>query len=153
LPEAAEGEQAREEGEGGEARGEEGEGGLDKEPEALAEDFSDFGDSDDEILNQDDGGAGGGEGGAEGRPGSGGGASPRGRRRAVREGREGPVGEAEELVASNARLADALGADWSLLLRPKEEAGRAEGDARRRWSGAQLFARIGLSKVGRHPSY
>merc|ERR1712012_1061141 len=57
-------------------------------------------------------------------------------------------GEQEAVVESNARLADALGADWSVLLKPKEERKeREEGAARKRWSGAEIFRRIGLSKV------
>ena len=122
-----------------------------EEAEALAEDFSDFGDSDEDILNQEEDHK------EEGRVEEGAssrGASPRGRKRreGVLEGLGGgeeEKGEQEEVVASNARLADALGADWSLLMKPKGEKARevVEGAARKRWSGASIFARIGLSQV------
>ena len=128
-----------------------------EEPEALAEDFSDFGDSDDDILNQEEDSK---DEGKDSKTSSRSG-SPRGgigrRKRADQgvlevlgekgeEAEEEVKGEQEALVESNARLADALGADWSVLLKPREEK-REEGAARKRWSGAEIFQRIGLSKV------
>ena len=127
-----------------------------EEPEALAEDFSDFGDSDDDILNQEEDSK---DEGKDSKTSSRSG-SPRGgigRRKRADQGvlevlgekgeeAEEVKGEQEALVESNARLADALGADWSLLLKPREER-REEGAARKRWSGAEIFQRIGLSKV------
>ena len=127
-----------------------------EEPEALAEDFSDFGDSDDDILNQEEDSK---DEGKDSKTSSRSG-SPRGgigRRKRADQGvlevlgekgeeAEEVKGEQEALVESNARLADALGADWSVLLKPREER-REEGAARKRWSGAEIFQRIGLSKV------
>ena len=127
-----------------------------EEPEALAEDFSDFGDSDDDILNQEEDSK---DDGKDSKTSSRSG-SPRGgigRRKRADQGvlevlgekgeeAEEVKGEQEALVESNARLADALGADWSVLLKPREER-REEGAARKRWSGAEIFRRIGLSKV------
>jgi len=126
-----------------------------EEPEALAEDFSDFGDSDDDILNQEEDSK---DEGKDSKTSSRSG-SPRGgigRRKRADQGvlevlgekgeeAEEVKGEQEALVESNARLADALGADWSVLLKPREER-REEGAARKRWSGAEIFQRIGLSK-------
>ena len=127
-----------------------------EEPEALAEDFSDFGDSDDDILNQEEDSK---DEGKDSKTSSRSG-SPRGGLGRRKRGDQGVLevlgekgeeaeevkGEEEALVESNARLADALGADWSLLLKPREER-REEGAARKRWSGAEIFQRIGLSKV------
>ena len=132
------------------------ENSLKEEPEALAEDFSDFGDSDDDILNQEEDSK---DEGKDSKTSSRSG-SPRGgigRRKRADQGvlevlgekgeeAEEVKGEQEALVESNARLADALGADWSVLLKPREER-REEGAARKRWSGAEIFQRIGLSKV------
>ena len=122
-----------------------------EEAEAIVEDFSDFGDSDEDILNKEDDKK---EEGRKEENASSRGASPRGRKRreGVLEGLGGGEeerGEQEEVVASNARLADALGADWSLLMKPKGEKARevVEGAARKRWSGASIFHRIGLSQV------
>lgn len=54
--------------------------------------------------------------------------------------------ESEETIKSNAKLADALGADWSQLI-PKEKPQLEEtGDARKRWSFAEIIRRVGLSK-------
>ena len=133
-----------------------------EETEALAEDFSDFGDSDDDILNQEDDSKDDvkeGDSKTSSRSGS-----PRGGIGRRKRGDQGVLdvlgkkgeeeeeeivkGEQEAVVKSNARLADALGADWSVLLKPKEERKeREEGAARKRWSGAEIFRRIGLSKV------
>jgi len=130
-----------------------------EEPEALAEDFSDFGDSDDDILNQEedskDEGKDSKTSSRSGSPHRGGGLGRRKRgdqgvlevleKEKGEEAEEEVKGEEEALVESNARLADALGADWSVLLKPREER-REEGAARKRWSGAEIFQRIGLSK-------
>ena len=127
-----------------------------EEPEALAEDFSDFGDSDDDILNQEEDSK---DEGKDSKTSSRSG-SPRGGIGRRKRGDQGVLevlaekgeeaeevkGEQEAVVESNARLADALGADWSVLLKPREER-REEGAARKRWSGAEIFQRIGLSKV------
>ena len=128
-----------------------------EEPEALAEDFSDFGDSDDDILNQEedskDEGKDSKTSSRSGSPRGGIGRRKRGDQGVLEvlgekgeEAEEEVKGEQEALVESNARLADALGADWSVLLKPREEK-REEGAARKRWSGAEIFQRIGLSKV------
>ena len=86
-------------------------GGVKEEPEALAEDFSDFGDSDDDILNQEDDSKEDVKGEVSSRPSSRG-TSPRVRKRRGDGGLEGVLGveeagqekgEAEELVKSNAR--------------------------------------------------
>ena len=152
-------------GKGGEKREEESgraelENSSKEEPEVLAEDFSDFGDSDDDILNQEDDSKDEGKG-IESKTSSRSG-SPRGGLGRRKRGDQGVLevlgekgeeaeevkGEQEALVESNARLADALGADWSVLLKPREERReREEGEARKRWSGAEIFRRIGLSKV------
>ena len=128
-----------------------------EDAEDLAEDFSDFGDSDDEILNQEetDSREGGELRDGDSRPPSR--LSQRERKR--REGREGVLAdidtedattasanESEETIKSNAKLADALGADWSQLI-PKEKPQLVEtGDARKRWSVAEIVRRVGLSK-------
>lgn len=128
-----------------------------EDAEDLAEDFSDFGDSDDEILNQEetDSREGGELRDGDSRPPSR--LSQRERKR--REGREGVLAdiatedtntasanESEETIKSNAKLADALGADWSQLI-PKEKPQLEEtGDARKRWSFAEIIRRVGLSK-------
>ena len=130
-----------------------------EEPEALAEDFSDFGDSDDDILNQEEDSK---DEGKDSKTSSRSGSPLRGGLGRRKRGDQGVLevlekekgeeaeeevkGEEEALVESNARLADALGADWSVLLKPREER-REEGAARKRWSGAEIFQRIGLSKV------
>eukprot|EP00092_Neocalanus_flemingeri_P037032 GFUD01040315.1.p1 GENE.GFUD01040315.1~~GFUD01040315.1.p1 ORF type:complete len:594 (+),score=209.90 GFUD01040315.1:93-1874(+) len=128
-----------------------------EDAEDLAEDFSDFGDSDDEILNQEetDSREGGELRDGDSRPPSR--LSQRERKR--REGREGVLAdietedantasanESEETIKSNAKLADALGADWSQLI-PKEKTQLVEtGDARKRWSLVEIIRRVGLSK-------
>lgn len=128
-----------------------------EDAEDLAEDFSDFGDSDDEILNQEetDSREGGELRDGDSRPPSR--LSQRERKR--REGREGVLAEietedantasaneSEETIKSNAKLADALGADWSQLM-PKEKPQLEEtGDARKRWSMPEIIRRVGLSK-------
>lgn len=132
-----------------------------EETEALAEDFSDFGDSDDDILNQEDDSKDDvkeGDSKTSSRSGSPRGGIGRRKRgdqgvlevlgkKGEEEEEETVKGEQEAVVESNARLADALGADWSVLLKPKEERKeREEGAARKRWSGAEIFRRIGLSK-------
>jgi len=128
-----------------------------EEAEDLAEDFSDFGDSDDEILNQEetDSREGGELRDGDSRPPSR--LSQKERKR--REGRDGVLSdietedtntasanESEETIKSNAKLADALGADWSQLI-PKEKPNQVEtGDAKKRWSVAEIVRRVGLSK-------
>ncbi len=50
---------------------------------------------------------------------------------------------------ANAKLADALGADWGQLMAGSEVAGRRGeegGEARRRWSGPEIIRRIGISR-------
>lgn len=128
------------------------------DPEDLAEDFSDFGDSDDEILNQEetDSREGGEVRDGDSRPDSR--LSQQERKRKdgevaeledmdTEEATSTSVNETEETIQSNAKLADALGADWSQLM-PKEKPPVAEaGDARKRWSLAEIIKRTGLSKA------
>ena len=123
--------------------------------EDLAEDFSDFGDSDDDILNQEESDSR--EGGelrdAESRAGS----------RMSLKNEDQKVGdmaefdrddtnltsanESEDTVKSNARLADALGADWSQLLQVETVKKPPEnGDARKRWSLPEIIRRVGLNQ-------
>merc|ERR1712112_514542 len=124
--------------------------------EDLAEDFSDFGDSDEEILNQEESDSR--EGGelrdSDSRPTS---------RLSQKDGKTkdgdnisdidrddanvASANESEETIKSNARLADALGADWSQLLQNKEQTPAVEqGDARKRWSLPEIIKRVGLSQ-------
>lgn len=121
--------------------------------EDLAEDFSDFGDSDDDILNQEESDSR--EGGevrdSDSRPTSG--LSGKERKK------DGDLGEfdrdeatvssaneSEETLKTNARLADALGADWSQLLQKESPRVAERGDARKRWSLAEIIRRVGLSQ-------
>jgi len=120
-----------------------------EETEALAEDFSDFGDSDDEILNQEEESREGGElRDDDSRP-----SSRQSRISAKKAGAEGGEREGkslkkeEELARANAQLADALGADWSQLVAEKKEQQNMVGEARKRWSGAEIIRRIGLSQT------
>ena len=127
--------------------------------EDLAEDFSDFGDSDDDILNQEESDSR--EGGevrdSDSRPTSG--LSGKERKKdgdlaefERDEATASSATESEETLKTNARLADALGADWSQLLgkespRVVEGEGReGRGDARKRWSLAEIIRRVGLSQ-------
>ena len=122
--------------------------------EDLAEDFSDFGDSDDDILNQEESDSR--EGGelrdADSRTAS---------RLSLKndEQKEGDMtdfdrddtnltsaNESEDTIKSNARLADALGADWSQLLQKEKVKAPETGDARKRWSLAEIIRRVGLSQ-------
>merc|ERR1712227_354679 len=124
--------------------------------EDLAEDFSDFGDSDEEILNQEESDSR--EGGelrdSDSRPTS---------RLSQKDGKTkdgdnisdierddanvASANESEETIKSNARLADALGADWSQLLQNKSKTPAVEqGDARKRWSLPEIIKRVGLSQ-------
>jgi len=128
----------------------------DNEVFAAAEDFSDFGDSDDEILNQEEESREGGElREGDSRPGS------RQSRRSDANGRkakktgedrgENDQGEQqmreEAVEKANAQLADALGADWSMLVGDKsEQEAEKIGEARKRWTGAEIIRRIGLSE-------
>ena len=127
--------------------------------EDLAEDFSDFGDSDDDILNQEESDSR--EGGevrdSESRPTSG-----------LSGKKDGDLGEferdeatvssaneSEETIKTNARLADALGADWSQLLQKETPRVAERGDARKRWSLAEIIRRVGLSQkmIGGEENY
>ena len=54
--------------------------------------------------------------------------------------------ESEETLKTNARLADALGADWSQLLQKESPRVAERGDARKRWSLAEIIRRVGLSQ-------
>ena len=54
--------------------------------------------------------------------------------------------ESEETIKTNARLADALGADWSQLLQKEAPKIVERGDARNRWTVAEIIRRIGLSQ-------
>ena len=125
--------------------------------EFLAEDFSDFGETDDEILNQEetDSREGGELRDGDSRPSSRL-SQKEGKRREGRDGvladietedtNAGSANESEETIKTNAKVADALGADWSQLI-PKEKVKQEEtGDARKRWSMAEIIKRIGLSK-------
>ena len=120
------------------------------ENEDLAEDFSDFGDSDDEILNQEESDSR--EGGelrdTDSRPSS-----------RLSQKKDGDLGEfdrddtnttsaneSEENIKTNARLADALGADWSQLLHKEKPRAAETGDARKRWSLPEIIKRVGLSQ-------
>ena len=125
--------------------------------EDLAEDFSDFGDSDDDILNQEESDSR--EGGelrdADSRSTS---------RLSLKNDSEQKTetgdmadfdrddthltsaNESEDTVKSNARLADALGADWSQLLQKERAKPPETGDARKRWSLAEIIRRNGLNQ-------
>jgi len=122
--------------------------------EDLAEDFSDFGDSDDDILNQEESDSR--EGGElrdnDSRP-----ASRMSQKDSKKDGDISEfdkdetnitsANESEETIKTNARIADALGADWSQLLQKKETVPDAEvGDARKRWSLPEIIKRVGLSQ-------
>lgn len=127
-----------------------GEKSKKEDAEALAEDFSDFGDSDDEILNQEEESREGGElRDDESRP-----SSRQSRMSAKKAGTEDDSVEnkkslkkEEELAKANAQLADALGADWSQLVANKKQQENIVGEARKRWSGAEIIRRIGLSET------
>ena len=54
--------------------------------------------------------------------------------------------ESEETIKTNARLADALGADWSQLLQKEAPKIVERGDARNRWTVSEIIRRIGLSQ-------
>ena len=121
--------------------------------EDLAEDFSDVGDSDDDILNQEESDSR--EGGElrdnDSRPTS---------RISQKDNAKEDItefekddanmtsaNESEETLKTNARIADALGADWSQLLKPKEESDDVkQGNARKRWSMPEIIKRVGLSQ-------
>ena len=127
-----------------------------EEPVLSAEDFSDFGDSDDDILNQEEDEAGESAGAGPGsRPGTPG--SPAAGRDGVLADLQSDLGEAavdtekEETVRSNARLADALGANWAELLGDKKDSqagdtAAVQGEARRRWTLPEVVRRTGLSR-------
>jgi len=127
----------------------------DNEVFVAAEDFSDFGDSDDEILNQEEESREGGElRDSDSRP------SSRQSRKSDISGRKGKKADGDDgetdkeqqekeaaVEKANAQLADALGADWSLLVGDKTEQETEEiGEARKRWTGAEIVRRIGLSE-------
>ena len=113
--------------------------------EDLAEDFSDFGDSDDDILNQEESDS---RDLKDSRPSS---------RLSQSDDKKddldefndsniSSVNESEETLKTNARVADALGADWSQLLSKEKTPSSTPGDARKRWTLPEIIKRVGLSK-------
>jgi len=114
------------------------------------EDFSDFGDSDDDILNQEES-DGPDFGDSESRP-----TSELSGQERKKDGDFGEferdeanvnsANESEETIKTNARLADALGADWSQLLQKEALEISGKGDARKRWSLSEIIRRVGLSQ-------
>ena len=126
--------------------------------EDLAEDFSDFGDSDDDILNQEESDSR--EGGELQNPDSRSTSRLSLKNDSEQKTETGDMAdfdrgddtnltsanESEDTVKSNARLADALGADWSQLLQKENTKLPETGDARKRWSLAEIIRRNGLNQ-------
>ena len=114
--------------------------------EDLAEDFSDFGDSDDDILNQEESDSRDGKN-ADSRPNSR--LSQRDDKKDDLEGLDDSVdavNESEENIKTNERVADALGADWSVLLKTDKTPVVSESNIKKHWSWSEVIRRQGLSK-------
>jgi len=118
--------------------------------EKIADDFSDFGESDDEILNQE-------EDEVSERTGS----RQSNQSQGDKDDKDvlGQLGEGgdedkmegddkgPEIGRENEKIADLLGVDWSQLMEQQDNRTSVQtGVARRNWTAPQIFRRIGLSK-------